>query len=193
MEAGPSGRWFLKIVFLLEERSAANFLEQFLPRWRPDVEFVCIPHEGKSDLERSIPRKLRGWRCQEDLFVVLRDNDGTPCEETKARLVRICVEAGRPDTLVRLACQELEAWFLGDLKAVGSAYGLQNLAKHQGKAKFREPDRLGSPSAELAKLAPEYKKLHGSKLLGKTLNLDINENSSKSFRVFFSGLKRLCQ
>ena len=52
----------MKLVFLLEERSMQAALEGILPRLIPGVEFLCIPHEGKQDLEKSIPRKLRGWK-----------------------------------------------------------------------------------------------------------------------------------
>jgi len=50
------------LVFLPEERSMKTFLEALLPRLFPDLAFFCIAHEGKSDLEKSIPRKLKGWR-----------------------------------------------------------------------------------------------------------------------------------
>ena len=51
-----------RIVFLLEEFSMEGFLEVLLPRFFPDLSFQCVPHEGKQDLEKSIPRKLRAWR-----------------------------------------------------------------------------------------------------------------------------------
>ena len=38
--------------------------------------FICVPHEGKQDLEKSIPRKLRAWREPSAHFIVVRDNDG---------------------------------------------------------------------------------------------------------------------
>lgn len=44
----------MKLVFLLEERSMAVFLEGLLPRILPeDVVFTLVPHEGKTDCERS--------------------------------------------------------------------------------------------------------------------------------------------
>lgn len=181
----------MKLVFLLEEPSAARFLEQFLPRWNPGVDFLCIPHQGKTDLEKSIPRKLRGWQSPQDRFVVLRDNDGQDCRKLKERLRSVCDETGRPGVLVRLACQELEAWFLGDLKAIAKCFDRPSLAQEQDKKKFRQPDRLGSPSAELKKLVPAYRKLQGATVLGTALDLDIEQNRSHSFRAFFLGLQRL--
>ena len=51
-----------RVVFLLEEYSMKLFLDGLLPRLAPNLEYVCVFHEGKTDLERSIPRKLRAWR-----------------------------------------------------------------------------------------------------------------------------------
>ena len=69
-----------RIVFLLEERSMKTLLEGLLPRLMPDKSFICIPHEGKQDLEKSIPRKLRAWHEPGARFVVVRDNDGGDCQ-----------------------------------------------------------------------------------------------------------------
>ncbi len=49
------------VVFLLEEPSAQDFLQGILPRILPNQ---VMPHflvfEGKQDLERQLPRRLRG-------------------------------------------------------------------------------------------------------------------------------------
>ena len=44
-----------RVVFLLEEYSMTVFLEGLLPRLFPDLSFICVSHEGKRDLARSIP------------------------------------------------------------------------------------------------------------------------------------------
>ena len=51
-----------RVVFLLEEYSMKILLEALIPRLVPSLPFLCVPHEGKQDLEKSIPRKLRAWR-----------------------------------------------------------------------------------------------------------------------------------
>ena len=84
------------------------FIEEFLPRLIPDLEFLCITHEGKQDLEKSIPRKLKAFR--RELFVIIRDNDGADCRAIKARLIDVCKNEGKSDVLIRIACQELESW-----------------------------------------------------------------------------------
>jgi hypothetical protein len=70
-------------------------LDGLLPRLLPDVPFLCIPHEGKQDLEKSIPRKLRAWNEVGARFVIIRDNDEDDCCNLKKRLVDLCREGGQ--------------------------------------------------------------------------------------------------
>lgn len=65
-----------RIVFLLEEYSLKVLLDGLLPRLFPGLPFLCVPHEGKQDLQKSIPRKLRAWREPGVHYCVIRDNDG---------------------------------------------------------------------------------------------------------------------
>ena len=165
-------------------------LVALLPRLLPEhISWQCIPHEGKRDLERSVPRKLRAWREPGVQFIVLRDQDSADCEKVKERLVRLCDEGKRPDTLVRIACRQLESWFLGDLVAVEVGMRTGNIAQLQDKEKFRNPDRLGSPSHELKRMAPAYQKVSGSRSIGP--HLDLTRNRSRSFQVFVQGVQRL--
>ncbi len=62
-----------RIVFFLEEYSMKVLLDGLLPRLFPELPFFCVPHEGKRDLELSIPRKLRAWREPGARFAVIRD------------------------------------------------------------------------------------------------------------------------
>ena len=48
-----------RIIFLLEEYSMKVLLDGLLPRLVPGLQFLCVPHEGKSDLEKSVPKMLR--------------------------------------------------------------------------------------------------------------------------------------
>ncbi len=180
-----------KVIFLLEEPSMKAFLEGFLPRLLPDLDFLCLSHEGKQDLEKSIPRKLRSWG--QALFVVVRDNDNADCLLIKARLQALCRSAGRTDVLIRIACQEMEAWFLGAAPVLAQVYGKPKLAQLGRKAKYRTPDGLGSPSVEIQKLLPEFRKMDGARRMGAAMPLSPSENRSKSFSVFVEGLKRMVQ
>jgi hypothetical protein len=105
--------WSLKLfktlVFMVEEPSMREVLHIVLPKIIPqNLEFQVIAHEGKSDLERSIPRKLKTW-IHDSKFIILRDKDSGDCFLIKEKLKRICREAGREDTLIRIVCCELES------------------------------------------------------------------------------------
>jgi len=180
----------MMLVFMLEELSMKVFLEGLLPRILPEgVSFTLIPHQGKSDLEKSLPRKLRGWKAPDSYFVVVRDQDSGDCYKIKSRLRQICVEAGRPEVLIRIACRELEAWFIGDLAAVGRAFCAGGLADQQKKRKYRTPDTLGSPSRELETLVKGYGKVKGARKLGPLI--DMENKRSTSFAAFISGVQGL--
>lgn len=179
----------MQLVFLLEERSAKALLDEILPRMLPaGVSYLCIPHEGKQDLEKSIPRKLLGWNQPHTHFVVVRDKDQSDCYAVKKYLKSLCVKGGQPGTLVRIAVHELESWFLGDLQAVASAFGDESLSRRQSKAKFRDPDSLANAAEELRNLVPGYQKLKGARAIAP--HMDVNGNQSLSFQHLVSGITR---
>jgi hypothetical protein len=177
----------MKLVFLLEEESAKALLDILLPRiLLPTVTFRCIPHEGKQDLEKSIPRKLKAWREPDTYFVIVRDQDKEDCRQLKQRLVQLCMQTEHPDSLVRIACHELESWFLGDLAAVEKAFSINNLSAKQRNKKYKDPDRLTNPSEELAKLVKGYRKVSGAKKIAA--HMTVEQNRSSSFNCFVRGI-----
>jgi hypothetical protein len=177
-----------RIVFLVEEYSMKVFLDGLLPRLFPDLFFLCVPHEGKQDLEKSIPRKLRAWREPGARFVVIRDNDGGDCHNVKDQLVALCNEGGRADTVVRLACQELEAWYFGAPDALADVFGLENLRNIARKTRFRNPDAIGQPARALERLVAEFQKVSGARRMAQAL---MRVNQSRSFQVFIAGIETL--
>lgn len=181
-----------RIVFLLEEPSMKVLLSGLLPRlffgWLEHQHFVCIPHEGRSDLDRSIPKKLRAWRIPGDRFVIVRDNDNAHCTDLKARLTEVCKTNGRPDTLVRLVCQELESWYIGDIEALALAFDPM-LDTPALRKRYAEPDSWQKPSKELEKLIPAFQKGIGARLMAQ--HLRETGNLSHSFNVFVAGLRRM--
>lgn len=185
-----------RIIFLLEEPSLKNLLEGLLPRlfpgWIEGEHFLCIPHQGKSDLDKSIPRKLKAWQIPDDRFVIVRDNDNADCMSLKSRLLDICAANGRSDTLVRLVCQELEGWYLGDLSALASAFNNPKLNTPKNVKRFSVPDEWQKPSIEVARLIPEFQKGNSARLMGYHLDVE-NINKSKSFQVFITGLQGMAR
>ncbi|HEX4960030.1 MAG TPA: DUF4276 family protein [Thermoanaerobaculia bacterium] len=179
-----------ELVFLLEEQSMRELLQVLLPRLIPEeIPYRLIAHEGRTDLERSIPRKLRAWKTPGVRFIVLQDKDSADCKALKEKLVGLCDDAGRPDTLVRIVCDHLEAWLLGDLSAVEAAFGPRGLSRLQSRRKYRNPDALGNASQELKRLVPGYQKVSGARAVAPHLTPD--RNVSHSFGVFVAGLTRI--
>lgn len=87
----------------------------------------------------------------------------------KTHLVEACAGAGRPDTVIRIACQELESWYLGDPHALAGAFGDDRLSQIGERALFRNPDAVGRPSSELKRIVPRFQKKGGARLMGKHL------------------------
>ncbi|WP_087044850.1 DUF4276 family protein [Caballeronia ptereochthonis] len=184
-----------RIIFLVEEPSMATLLDQLLPRlvpgWVRHEHFQCVPHEGKTDLDRSISRKLLAWREPNVRFVVVRDNDNADCLALKGRLLEQCRKAKRPETLIRLVCQELESWYLGDMEALRRAYPNQKFNVPRHAKRFAEPDSWNKPSIELKSLIPSYQKLAGARLIAPNLNVEHGSNKSRSYAAFIEGVARV--
>lgn len=179
----------MRLIFLLEERSAKFFLDALLPRILPSgVEFFTIAHEGKQDLRRSVPRKLKAWQRSEDRFIIVHDQDSSNCRALKAELQLLCLSSGRSDVKVRIACRELEAWYLGDLASLDKTYGSQ-LQRLRDTRLFRLPDATVNPSQELSKRIPTFSKTDAARRLGRII--DLENNGSSSFRLLLETVRQL--
>ena len=178
------------LVFCLEEPSAKAMLEGVVPRLFPDVQCHYMVFEGKQDLHKRLVMRLRHWQG-DALFVVMRDQDSGNCIEIKGQLAALCEQAGRPNALVRIACCELESFYLGDLAAVEQGLQIAGLARQQGNQKFRDPDRLVNAAEELKKITRNsYQKLSGSRSIAPYLRLDEGHRST-SFKALLTGLQRI--
>ncbi|MEE9382519.1 MAG: DUF4276 family protein [Nannocystaceae bacterium] len=179
----------MNLVFLLEELSAKDLLQGLLPRLLcPSVTLHFLVFEGKQDLERQLVRKLRGWGRPSSAFVVLRDQDAGDCVDVKKGLLAKVDESGRDNTIVRIACRDLEAWIVGDWASVARAFKRPQLAELSNKKAFRNPDFVVRPVEALRKQLPEYQKRDGARQLGRLLNPQTNK--SRSFQVFCAGVRR---
>lgn len=182
----------MKLVFLLEEPSMKYLLDVLLPKILPEgVEFQTIPHRGKRDLQKSIPRKLRGWNEPGDIrFVIVHDQDTQDCIKLKQELLSLCKGTGKK-VLIRIACQEMESWYFGDVNALAIAYDKPKLNRIPLQKKYRIPDDIPSPKEELYKLVPEHQQIEGAKRVAPYM--DIEKNTSMSFNHFVTGVQRLAQ
>ena len=198
------------IEFLVEELSAEEALKYLLPKILPqDVSYQLHSYNGKDDLLRKLPSRLKAykrWIPSSHKIVVLIDQDGKKCVRIKKDLEQIAIAAGLStktssqglsfQVLNRIAIEELEAWFFGDIPAVIAAYPVvpQNLDK---KAAFRNPDAIrGGTWEKLEKVLQKagfftagMQKTNAASEISK--HMDPKRNQSKSFQIFVSGLRAL--
>ena len=185
------------LVFFLEEKSAEALLKGLVPRLLHGIDMDSETNvyyfyfHGNGDLEKNLAMKIRRWEKPNSRFVVLRDQDVADCKSVKEKLINIARnsgDSGRP-VLVRVVCRCLESWVLGDLKALAKAYGDSKIENLECKEKYRDPERLHQPDEEIKQIIPRYEKVEGARLVGPLL--DIENNNSKSFRVFCRGVRDL--
>lgn len=180
------------IVILCEERSMRDTLAIVLSRHYPEllegIHWQVIAFQGKADLEKNFTRKMRSWNYGEPHFVILRDKDGSDCKALKARLQNHARTVGKPFH-IRIVCEELESWFLGDLAAIEAAFPFTRATRLSATAKYRNPDLLTNASDELARLTGVRGKV--SKAIAIAPCLELNRNKSPSFQLMTSTLSSL--
>ncbi len=183
-----------QIEFLLEEPSMENFLKEILPRILPPgyaigVNCFLRPHQGKSDLKKSIPRKIRTFSnfYIPAKVIIIQDQDSSDCKELKQQLLNICSENGTCPVLIRISCRELENWYLGEMEAIEKVYPSFKAKSRKYKAKYRNVDKLLG-SVELSKAISTFQKGYASKNIPKHLNIE--KNNSTSFKHLITGVKK---
>ena len=198
----------MHIKFFLEELSAEEVLRRILPKiLSPHV--TCIFHvfEGKEDMLEELPKHLKGhqWIPNDWRIIVLIDEDRRDCHELKAYLEKAAHEAGfvtksgaapNEDFQVvnRLAIEELEAWFFGDIEALHAAYPRISI-NLDTKAKYRNPDTIaGGTDKVLERLLIQinyYKGRLPKVTVAQNIapHMEPSRNRSKSFQVFLEGLR----
>ncbi|MBI2419903.1 MAG: DUF4276 family protein [Ignavibacteriales bacterium] len=201
----------MHLEVLVEEPSAEAALQNLLPKiLSSPVTFKIIVHQGKSDLLKKLAPKLKSyakWIGHGVKIVVLVDKDRNDCKELKKWLNKTAADAGLViktnvgdftnnfQILNRIAVEELEAWFLGDKKAITKSYRRVKIAELE-KPKFSNPDTIANTWEELEKLLQKYgyyqvglSKIQNARIISG--NMDINHNTSPSFNAFRDGLHQL--
>ncbi|MBX3086321.1 MAG: DUF4276 family protein [Anaerolineae bacterium] len=193
--------------FYVEEASAEAALVELVPRILQDYtdkfEYEIYPFPGKLALLRNLPNRLKTYRHFSDQdwrVIVLIDRDDEDCEELKRRIERIALEAGlatRSSTpqhfqvINRIAIEELEAWFFGDIEAVVAAYPRvdPDIAR---QAAYRDPDAIrGGTWEQLERILKFYHPGGLEKIRAATdisHHMEPERNRSNSFQVFRNAL-----
>ncbi len=185
-------------------------LRHLLPRLVPDDVTVQIRvFNGKPDLLRKLPNRLAGyahWLSATAKVLVIVDRDDDDCRRLKDAIDGMVRAAGLRvasvrDTLpgavmYRIAVEELEAWFLGDVAALRQAYPRLPASLAQ-KAAYRDPDGVRGGTAETLERLLRGANYHVGGLRKIALADDVaphmspSENRSVSFGHFVAGLRWL--
>ncbi len=181
------------IVFFLEEPSAKEMLKILAPQIFSEEDYLrFIVFQGKRDLENSLRFKVVNWKTPNTYFVVMRDQDLEDCVTVKQRLLEMCYTIDKHRLIIRIACTELESYYIGDLQAIEKAFKIAGLSKKKNKKKFRAPDDISKPSEFLKRITNgRYQKLSGSRAIAEHMLLSVN--NSKSFQALIDGLERIAR
>lgn len=201
----------MHIEFLVEERSAEVALRNLIPKIVPEaVTFNIHSFPGKSALLRKLPQRLQGykqWLPSDWWIVILIDQDREDCRILKSKLENIAADAGLItksvaqknknnssfQVLNRLAIEELESWFCGDIEAIVAAY--PKVSPHLGQqATYRNPDEIAGGTWEALERALQrygyhlggLEKVNAAREISK--HMEPQRNRSRSFQVFRDGL-----
>lgn len=184
-----------RLEILVEEPSMAEFLHIILPKvlpnsWRLGENVFVRKHQGKSDLQKSIPIKLKSFSYWNEPigFLIMQDQDSNDCKDLKSKIQKLCDEYNHIPIVIRIVCRELESWYLGDMDAIQQAYPAFKAKTYKNKAKFRNPEFCNAKD-ELKKILPVYQEISAARSIAQYINFEAN--SSESFRQFFIGLQRI--
>lgn len=184
-----------RVEILVEEKSMQAVLEIILPKilankWILDENYFIRSHEGKTDLKKSIPSKVKVFSNYHTPagVIVIQDQDSNDCKLLKTELFNLCRQHGQCPILIRIVCKELESWYLGDMNAIKQAYPKFKAEQHSLKSKFKNPDSIVNASKELEKILPEFQKVTSARNIAPYLDINGN-NKSISFAQFISGVK----
>ncbi len=139
---------------MVEEPSAEAFFRALIPRFWGDISFQVYPFQGKNDLLKNLPLRLRGyskWLPSNCRILVVVDRDQDDCVALKDELDEAALRAGLVtkttagtgpfQVINRIAVEELESWYFGDWEAVRFAYPKVPSSIPQ-KARYRDPDAI---------------------------------------------------
>ena len=201
----------MRIKFFVEELSAEEALYNLVPKIiGPGHSIKIYSFQGKHDLLNNLSNRLKALKrgfASDDRIVILIDEDREDCKALKGKLETIANASGfnsksavLPGTMFhvlnRIAVEELEAWFFGDMNALLNAFP-KLPASLREKASFRNPDGINGGTWEaLERVLNKYGYYSGGipKVeLARAVSQHMNpqNNRSRSFQVFRDGLAEM--
>lgn len=183
------------LFFFVEEPSIVPLIDKVLNEIAPDIRYRIYTHQGKQDLEKALPKTIPSVsQVPNARIIVIRDQDSSDCIELKSDLERLINHNCHCPYLIRIACKELESWFLGDLQAIKKAFPRFKPESYINKSLFRDVDRIVNPSDKLFDIisASTGEIVVSKRILSSRISpyLDIERNRSNSFNQFKNAVVR---
>ncbi len=184
------------IVFLVEDLSMRKFLEGILLRLGFEPHYFRIKHhQGKEDLIRNLDKVVKKESKEANFLFVLVDQDKRNCYEFKKE-IKEKMQSCACNYKIRIACYELEAWFLGDMDAIKQCSQKFKPDFFRNKEKYRYIDNIVKPSIEIETIVPDWKQtfLRKDKFaaeIAKHISLESKINKSHSFNIFLEAIKSI--
>lgn len=203
----------MKLHALVEGPSEQHFLELWGRRFLPDCELRVHPHQGKGTLPKlgdknqktlrlrrglldQLPAKLaalgKALDHKEERVVVLIDADSEDLTQLRADLAALAASlVPAPVVKFCFAVEELEAFYLGDLKALAAAYPGHDqrlLARYQPDSICGTWEYFGQVIGDDGGNKVAWAEAMGSKLTTKP-----EQSRSPSFKDFCRDLIELTQ
>ncbi|MEH1838490.1 MAG: DUF4276 family protein [Nostoc sp.] len=157
--------------------------------------------QNKDRLLKKLPERMKAyanfvpddWR-----IVIIVDEDRCDCQELKRKLCdasSVVTKHKGNIVLHRIAVEELESWFIGDVTAIRAEYEKIPVSLSQ-QAKFRNPDTIkGGTWEQLDKILKKYGYETGLQKINfaekVSPHMDVENNLSRSFQIFQYGLRNI--
>ncbi|MEH2378757.1 MAG: DUF4276 family protein [Nostoc sp.] len=192
----------MHIEFLVEEYSTEVTLNLIVPKIIGNIHTFKIHNfQNKDRLLKKLPERMQvyskfipdDWR-----IVIVVDQDRENCQELKNKLCKASSIVTREKgniVLHRIAVEELESWFLGDVQAIRVEYERIPASLSQ-KTKFRNPDAItGGTWEQLDRILKRYGYETGLQKIDfaekVSPHMDVENNLSRSFQIFRDGLRSI--
>lgn len=193
----------------VEGKSDQAFLEGWLPRAFSGHSFKMHPHMGKGKLPvdsssqplakhqgllDQLPAKLRAFAKSPGRsnlgILVLVDADNDNCIDLKRKLVEILNDqAPGLNVVFRIAVEESEAFYLGDLRALKKAYPHSDMSL----AMAYQPDSICDTAELFGKIIDDQgmSKVAWGETMGRLVTIYPKNSRSPSFRALHAGFMKL--
>ena len=192
----------MHIEFLVEEPSTEVALNFIVPKIIGDTHTLKIHNfQNKARLLKRLPERMKAYAnsVQDDWrIVIIVDEDRCDCQELKRKLCdasSVVTKHKGNIVLHRIAVEELESWFIGDVTAIRAEYEKIPVSLSQ-QAKFRNPDTIkGGTWEQLDKILKKYGYETGLQKIDfaekVSPHMDVENNLSRSFQIFRDGLRSI--